>query len=255
MRIRLTRCAATYIVLITFSMAARAQTSEPAERIVSPGAGQAHNLEGIWSGRLGTVAGTNKNPDVAPMLPWAQSKFDTNTTELKNGRSLTGDPTFHCDPSGVPRVYAIGTHPFEIVQTPSRIFLFYEGNHMWRTVWMDGRKLPRDYGEPLWMGYSVGRWEGDDLIIDTAGFNDKTWIDAAGSPHSTALHVVERFHRIDNDVLQLDVTIDDPRAYAHPWGMKGVYTRKPTWEIGEEFCVSADQLKFRKHVLYPNATP
>jgi hypothetical protein len=237
--------------LAVFSLPARAQTDQLSENAKISSALPTHNLEGVWSGRLGTVGGTNINKDTAPMLPWAQAKFDYNTVELKKGGSLTRDPTFHCDPTGVPRVYSTGLHPFEIVQTPNRIFLFYESNHIWRTVWMDGRPLPKDTGEPLWMGYSVGRWDGDDLVIETAGFNDKTWLDAAGSPHSDALRVVERFRRVDRDNLQLEVTIEDPKAYQRPWKMMGAFKLKPTWEIGEAFCVAGDSEKFVKSILNP----
>ena len=255
MGIRLIRFAAVFLALAAFSPLIRAQTDLSSEKIKNVSPAQAHNLEGVWNGRLGTVGGTNINKDTAPMLPWAQAKFDYNTVELKKGGSLTRDPTFHCDPTGVPRVYSTGLDPFEIVQTPNRIFLFYESNHIWRTVWMDGRKIPKDPEEPLWMGYSVGRWEGDDLVIETAGFNDKTWIDAAGSPHSEALHVAERFRRVDQENLQLEVTIEDPKAYTHSWKMMGAFKLKPTWEIGEAYCVAGDQKEFEKSIMNPTRKP
>jgi len=243
------------LVLGAFSLPARGQTGQAKESKNSTSAPAAHDLEGVWSGRLGTVGGTNINKDTAPMLPWAKAKFDYNAADLKKGMSLTHDPTFHCDPTGVPRVYSTGLHPFEIVQTANRIFLFYESNHIWRTVWMDGRPLPKDTGEPLWMGYSVGRWDGDDLVIETAGFNDKTWLDAAGSPHSDALQVVERFRRVDHDTLRLEVTIEDPKAYTRPWKMLGEFKFKPTWEIGEDFCLGEDADKFVKSILNPTRKP
>ena len=251
MRIHFIQFAASFLTLAVFFIPAHGQKDMSAEKSSHSSAVPVHDLEGVWNGRLGTVGGTNLNKDTAPMLPWARAKFDYNTVELKKGGSLTRDPTFHCDPTGVPRVYATGLHPFEIVQTRNRIFLFYESNHIWRTVWMDGRQLPKDTGEPLWMGTSVGRWEGEDLVIETGGFNDKTWIDAAGSPHSDALHVEERFRRVDHDNLQLEVTIEDRKAYTRPWKMMGAFKLKPTWEIGEAFCVAEDQKDFEKSILNP----
>ena len=128
---------------------------------------------------------------VAPMLPEAQARFNANTAELKSDRTISADPTFRCEPPGLPHIYGIGGYSIEIMQTPARILLFYESVHTFRTIWMDGRKRPED-ADPLWMGFSVGHWDGNDLVVDTTGFNDKTWINGAGYPHSEALHLMAR---------------------------------------------------------------
>jgi hypothetical protein len=146
-------------------------------------------------------------------------------------------------------------HPIEILQIPGRILLFYEAAHNWRTIWMDGRELSRGADGASWMGYSVGRWEGETLIVDTIGFNDKTWLDRDGHPHSEDLHVVEQFRRVDHDTLRLEITINDPKAYTRPWAMQGTYKLQPTWEIGEDFCIPEEQLNFKKRVLEPTGKP
>src|SRR5207342_48397 len=104
------------------------------------------------------------------------------------------------------------------VQSPGLIAVLYQGttNSVHRTIFTDGRKLPAD-PNPTWMGYSVGHWEGDTLVVDTAGYNDKTWLDFTGHPHSDALHVTERFRRVDFGHMQLDMTFDDPTTYTRPW--------------------------------------
>lgn len=186
------------------------------------------------------------------MTPAAQAKFDDNTSELKQGLPITKDPAFNCQPAGVPHAFQNGAFPIEFVQTPNRIFIFFESQHNWREVWMDGREIPKD-GDPTWMGYSVGRWDGNDLVVDTGNFNDRTWLDPAGHPHSEALHVTERFHRSAYGTLQITFTIDDPQSYAQPWNMHSTFFLKPKWELGEAYCVAEDQQNFQKAILDPNA--
>jgi hypothetical protein len=152
----------------------------------------AHDLAGVWK------PGPSDQSPSAPMTPAAQAQFEINTRELKLDRPITIDPAYSCH-FGLPRIYTYGMNPLEIVQTPQRIFIFYEAAHLWRTVWMDRREMPKD-SDPLWMGYSIGHWDGDDLVVDTAHFNDKTWIDGRGHPHSKEMKVTERFHRSDRNM-------------------------------------------------------
>jgi hypothetical protein len=205
------------------------------------------DLSGVWAGGL-------KVGKVPPMLPAAQTKFDENTIELKRGLPLTKDPVLTCHPAGIPHAYQNGVYSIEIVQTPSRVFMFFESAHLWRPIWIDGRDMPKD-SEPLWMGYSVGRWEGNELVVETAHFNDRTWLDNAGHPHSEALRVTERFRRVDRNTLQIDITINDPLSYTAPWTMTANYQLRPTWEITEAFCVLDDQTNFYDVILAPNAKP
>ena len=123
----------------------------------------------------------------------------------------------------------------EIVQTPGRVLMLFEFSHFIRQIYTDGRKHNTDLG-PTWMGDSIGHWDGDTLVVDTIGFNDKTWLDRAGHPHSTDLHLVERIRRVDQTTLEDDLTIEDPKAYTKPWGGQLMFQLHPTWNITEMVC-------------------
>src|ERR1700730_2574032 len=227
---------------------ARPKTDRPGTAKTEP-ALRPRDLSGLWFGGVG--GGLRVKGNVAPMLPEGKARFNANTAELKSDRTISADPTFRCEPPGVPHIYGIGGYSIEIMQTPARILLFYESVHTFRTIWMDGRKPPED-ADPLWMGFSVGHWEGNDLVVDTTGFNDKTWINGAGYPHSEALHLIERFHRADLNHMQLDITIDDAKFYTQPWKMGVNFTLEPTWEFGESFCIPTNQESFNAQIIEQN---
>ena len=129
---------------------------------------------------------------------------------------------------------------------PDRIFIFYEVIHTWRTIWMNGRPMSDNGGVPRALGYSVGHWEGNDLVVDTSGFSDWGWISRTGYPYSDALHVVERFHRADREHMHLDITLNDAKAYTKPWKMTIDFTLKPDWEFTETFCRPSESDSFKK---------
>ena len=121
------------------------------------------------------------------------------------------------DPEGFPRNLLFELRPFQIVQTPKSVLMLYMFEKRWRTIWTDGRQLPKD-PDPRWYGYSVGRWEDDStFVVNSVGMDERTWLDNAGSPHSDQMKVEERYHRIDANTMELTVTIDDPKAYTAPW--------------------------------------
>lgn len=127
------------------------------------------------------------------------------------------DPLSKCLPHGVPRINTNGLFPFKIIQTPGLVVILYEQMYLFRQVFMDGRKLEPN-ANPSWLGYSTGKWDGDTLVVETSGFNGKTWLDTEkGRPATEALHVTERFRRTDFGHLELTATIDDAKAYAKPW--------------------------------------
>jgi hypothetical protein len=115
------------------------------------------------------------------------------------------------------------------------VLILYEAFATFRQIFTDGRSLPPD-PNPSWMGYSVGHWEGETLVVDTAGFNDKSWIDTGGRPHSEALHVTERYRRRDFGHLEIQITIDDPKAYTKPWTVTEVLHLLPDTELLEYVC-------------------
>ena len=146
------------------------------------------------------------------LLPWAAA-----LQKERVDRNHGDDPLAKCLPHGVPRVNTNGLFPFKVVQTPGLIVLLYEQMYLFRQVFMDGRRLEND-PNPSWLGYSTGKWDIDTLVVETSGFYDKTWLDTAmGRPATDALHVTERFRRVDFGHLELNATIDDQEAYAKPW--------------------------------------
>ena len=113
--------------------------------------------------------------------------------------------------------------------------MLFEYDHFVRHIFTDGRNHPKDLPS-TWMGDSIGKWDGGTLVVDTVGFNDKTWLDNDGHPHSEDLHVVERIRRVNHDTLTIDTTIDDPKAYTKPWGGHAIYELKPDWNLEEMIC-------------------
>jgi hypothetical protein len=147
-------------------------------------------------------------------------------------------------PFGVPRAELIG-FPFKIVQTPGLTIMMFENDNTRRQIYTDGRKLP-DNPSPAWLGYSVGHWEGETLVVDSAGFNDRIWIDAAGHPVSESLHVQERFLRRDFGHMDLRITVDDPKMFTKPVTFKVNLLLLPDSDILESFC--AENEKDRPHM-------
>jgi hypothetical protein len=176
--------------------------------------------------------------DAPPMTAWGNEKF--NAAKPNGGpRAVSieesNDPVFGCFPPGVPRVYLQRGGPLEILQAPGRVVMYFEYDHFVREIYTDGRQHTADLN-PTWMGEPLGKWEGDTLVVDTVGFNDKTWIDNLGHPHSDALHLVERIRRVNHDTLTNDITIDDPKAYTKPWTTHMSFELKQDWKIEEVVC-------------------
>ncbi len=140
-------------------------------------------------------------------------------------------------PQGVPKATTL-PYPVEIINAPTKVVMLYEMYSLRREIFTDGRELPKEFISPSWMGYSVGKWDGDDFVVTTAGINDQVWnIDLAGHPHSDALRVTERFHRVDFGHMDIQVTIDDPKTYTKTWVMPVMrYTFLPDTDLLEFVC-------------------
>jgi hypothetical protein len=166
------------------------------------------------------------------MLPWAQKLYAE-----RQSNASKDDPEGFCLPPGIPR--AMNTpFPMQIFQLSDRVMQVYEGGgHMWRPIYTDGRKhTPADKWNPTYLGEGIGHWEGDTFVVDVTGFNDRTWLDSAGHPHTEQLHVTERYTRTSENYLHYQVTIDDPGTYTKPWG-NGWYQRwHAGWEPYEYVC-------------------
>ena len=166
-------------------------------------------------------------PEDAPLRPEA--------VQILRGRKIGDFPATHCLPQGIP-LGSMLSEPVKIVQSPKLIAILYEADDKHRQIYTDGRVLPKEFDQPAWMGYSVGHWERDTLVVETAGFNDKTWLDIMGHPHSEALRVVERYHRRDFGHMDVEMTFDDPQMYTKPFTIKVTNELWADSDIFEFFC-------------------
>ena len=172
-------------------------------------------------------------PDERPLTPAG--------AELLRQHSQPGawNPPLNCLPDGVPHGDLL-PEPFKIIQTPGVMVMLYEVETTFRQVFTDGRKLPAD-PSPSWNGYSVGRWEGDTLVVDTAGFNDLSWLDARGHGHSEEMRVEERFHRRDFGHMEVGVTITDPKIFTKPVAFNFVEELLPDTDLLEHYCLELEK--------------
>ncbi len=211
------------------------------------------DLSGIWTKTWRTLA---LSAEVPPMTPEGQAKFNANKPSYGPRAippALGNDPTGKCDPLGLVRnlLLEVAIYPMEMVQTPRRVLQFFEWAHSWREIWTDGRDLPKD-PEPRWMGYSVGKWEGDTFVVDSTGFDERTWLDHFGTPHSDQMRLQERYKRLDRDNLELTMTLTDPMTFTKPWvSEKKIFKLDPKAEIQELFCVPSEEEAFNKKVRDP----
>ena len=222
------------------------------------------DLTGIWAvecsiyGRDGCFLQSlffdlakNLKPEDVQMTPWASA-----IQKQRESRDHVDDPYGYCLPPGVPRI-DYGGGPFKILSTPGITAFLYETlvGLIFRQVFTDGRALPEP-AEPSWLGYSVGRWDGDTFVVDTNGLKDGGWLDTKkGRPHSDALHLTERFRRTDLGHMDLMITIDDPKAYLKPWTVKTMLNLLPDTELLEAFCDSHEKTMEHRRITPPLPEP
>jgi hypothetical protein len=211
------------------------------------------DISGIWDAGNAGIAGPGF--ESAPWTDWAKQKA-ANYKPGNGPRAVyeaeINDPlSTVCDPTGFPRQVMYETRPFQIVQTANQVLILYMFEKRWRVVWTDGRQLPAN-PDPRWYGYSVGRWEDDStFVVNTVGMDDRTWLDNAGNPHSANLKVEERYHRMNRDLMELTVTIDDPTAYMRSWTPRNKLplTRAPaSVDMMEMICSPTEVMEFRKNI-------
>lgn len=267
MRYRFLSSIAALIVLPCVSIAMRAQTpaapdaKKANEAIYSgthhEGKVTPHDFSGVWMAPdKYRFAPIHEEPSTF-LQPWALAKLNAEPMALRkdlpaghagNATALGKDTDISCNQISLTDFFN-KQKPLEIVHTPQRIFMFFEYAHTFREIWMDGRKVPED-PDPTYLGYSVGHWEGDTLVVETVGFNDQTVLN--GMPHSDAAHLFERYTRPDLDTLELNLTATDPKAYTKPWTSGPIRLAwHPDWELVEAFCLQDDNSKFKKSVIDP----
>src|SRR5215831_18660239 len=166
----------------------------------------------------------------APYQPWAAQKV----LDAYNKRGID-DPTARCLPAGIPRTIMLGLFPQQIVQTPKQIIMLYEYMNVFRVIPLKA-KHPDDL-LPSYMGNSVGHFEGDTLVVDVIGFNDQTWLAGTGTFHTDALHITERFTRVDKDQINYDVTMEDPNVFTKPWTLRSTLMLREGTRLQEYVCV------------------
>jgi hypothetical protein len=252
-----------------------------------------HDLSGIWTrngtpggyGGGGTCANCGDrgfSNDVPPFTPLGQKMFDANKPSY--GRNLGSpdanahpeeaigrrravppangtDPYQTCNPEGVTRAL-IYPDPVEFNVLPDKIMQQFEWTYVTRTIWTDGRKLPDDPDQLRWWGYSTGHWDGDTFVVNSNGFDERTWVDHFGYPHSTDMKLEERYRRTAYDAMELIMTIVDPKIYTRPWTSQvkrfrllpknGIKTIDGWTGLMEDLCAPADEVEsFNKRVRDP----
>ena len=191
------------------------------------------DLSGVWHSTgakyLINIAADFK-PGELPIQPWAEQL----TNERRTFAHANEESDVKCLPPGVPKIYA-APNPFKIIQQPNLIVMLYETFGLFRQVFMDGREPAK---EPVtaWLGYSTGKWDGDVLVVDSVGFNGQTWLDKVGHPTSEALHVTERYRRVDYGHLEIQATVDDPKVFTKPWSVTAMMQLHPEDELMELVC-------------------
>jgi hypothetical protein len=189
------------------------------------------DLSGVWEVKPGYTGNIAKDlkPGEVPFQPWAEALY-------KHRMETQGkeDPQAYCVLSGVPREHVV-PYPFKILHTNGMVVILYEALHSYRQIYMDGRPLPKD-PNPQWMGYSIGHWEDDTLVVQSSGFVENNWLDNGGHPGTESLRLTERFHRRDFGHIDLQMTIDDPKAYTKPWKVNLEFTANPDTDLIEYVC-------------------
>jgi len=262
----------SFLILLLFSSAAasaqvyfpaaggrRDPQSAAAEKAAAMPAYDPHDLSGVWIGRGGALL---PDKDAPPFTPAGQKMFSANKPSqyVRTGEPAPGhyipafgnDPLAKCDPLGYPRE-AGGI--FEFVQTPGKIVQIFEDGRRVREIWTDGRKLPDDL-DPRWYGWAVGHWEGNTLVVESKGYDERTWVDSSGYPHSDEMRLVERYSHPDAVTMQMSMTLEDPKVYTKSWsGQKTFKLELPKGltVLDEFYCVPSEEQSFNDRVRDPAA--
>jgi len=206
-------CAAAMYFLLPFLFACRSRTASVSSQPAAP-----PDFNGVWSAPF--------TPDISkplghqpPFTPYGAERFEK--------EDEIDDPLTQCLPIGPARGIQAGIMPFQIVQTPSVFAILFENQHTFRIINTDGRSHPKD-ADPTWFGDSIGKWEGDTLVVDTIGLNERTWLDTAGHEHSDQLHLTERFQKIDENSIKWTVTFEDSKFFTEPWSVTLPIARQNT---------------------------
>jgi hypothetical protein len=214
-----------------------------------------HDISGVWWGRGNSILMGNPIPDLTPA---GKAVFDMNKPAAGPRGvppALANDPIGNCDPSGYPRNLYYNGRSFEMIQLPNKILQMLEWDHSSREIWMDGRKMPDDI-DPRWYGYAIGHWDGNTLVVDSAFYDDRTWLDALGDPHTDDMTMQEKYTHPDAMTLTETMTINDPKFYTKPWVSAkpqtfGLQLPKGVTELAEAYCVPSEEQEFNNNTRNP----
>jgi hypothetical protein len=271
MRHRFTGSIVGLVGMLVFSSVAMAQVGQsqsqgnetrspwkyyPKDTIVGDGGpAPKRDLSGTWAGPGSSPAIPRGAPPERPSLtPLGQQLMSQNKPIGKFGPAGTNDPHARfCDPFGFPQNMYNEGRALSMATMPNRIVVLLQFMDVWREIWLDGRTLPTNVGgtdkdslDPTYNGYSVGHWEDDyNLVVDTTGLDERTWLTAAGYPHTVNAHVQERYTRVDHNTMKLSITVDDPKIYTKPFSL-GTYNYRwiPNQKIDEWLCVPSQLMKY-----------
>ena len=228
---RLTGGALAAALVTTYATAALAADAGPAGR--APPSPDPHNITGVWWTKGYDRTYRTLDGQLPPFTPAGRAEWDRHIAAEKAGHPIADAPT-RCLPHGIPRLMA-SPYPILILQSPGQVTFVHEVAHNIRLIYLD-QPHPED-PDPTYLGHSVGRWEGDTLVVDTIGLNDKTQIDEEGITHSDKLHVVERFRKINGGTQLEDlITMEDPVTFTRPWTARRVYEWRPDIRLMEYVC-------------------
>ena len=249
--------------VLAFSLVVGAQTTPPRQPDAAKNQhatpAPRRDLSGIWD-VVDTLEGISPRgvkshaPFTAEGARIANDVYKPGDGPRRVPIGLANDPLDGCDPAGFPRNLLFELRPFQVVQTRNQLLLLYQYQKVWRSIWTDGRELPKD-PDPQWYGYSVGKWEDDyTFVAETAGMDERTWLDNAGDPHSGDMRVEERYHRLDHDTMELTVKIDDPKIYTEPWLARDKLRLKlmpPNTSTMEMICAPSEAEQYKKMMANP----
>jgi hypothetical protein len=235
----------------------------------------ARDLSGFWYGGgipFGPGNRFSLGTPAPPMTRWAKARYDAAIPGIGAGggkypanpraRPLGNDPIMLCDPVGYPRIILTSKdYGMQVIQQQNEIIWLFDWFYARREIWTDGRKLPKD-PEPRFYGYSVGRWDGGTFVVESSGFDDRSWLDDDAHPHSDEMRLNERYRRIDRDTIELTMTITDPKAYTQPWASAPLYLHRlgpdeisakdNGWEdLREDACIPSQEVRYKDLIREP----
>ncbi|HVB58554.1 MAG TPA: hypothetical protein VNE63_19295 [Candidatus Acidoferrales bacterium] len=226
----------------TLGMSPMAGAQSEKQAAATPAAAQAPsavpNISGVWNAMRGNYDTASFSKGDPPMTAWGLEQYKAaKPSQGPRGVPLkdTNDMVYQCYSPGLPYIY-LQLFPMEIAQTPTEVIELFEYDHSVRHIYLNRTKHLDDLA-PTYMGDSIGHWEGNTLVVDTIGLNDKRWLDRVGHPASDQMHIIERIHRTDANQLQVDFTFDDPKAYTKTWTATMRFRPHPNWYIMEDMCM------------------